>query len=100
LGWQLYQYLVMGIPCRHWRDCGVLRGGCCAIDAYDKPSFGVCLSHCTKYKGPPRGAGDLIERTIKMATFGKAKKCKDCGNRQIKANKLWVPPHVRALLEK
>ena len=45
----------MMIPCNHWRDCGIIGGGCCAIDAYDRPSIGVCLTQCKKYKGPPRG---------------------------------------------
>ena len=31
-------------------------GGCCAIGARDRPSYGVCLSSCDKYVGPPRRA--------------------------------------------
>ena len=42
------------IPCKHWRNCGVTGGGCCAIGVYNRPSFGVCLSACTKYDGPER----------------------------------------------
>lgn len=30
------------IPCEHWQDCGVASGGCCAIEEYDRPSFGTC----------------------------------------------------------
>ena len=43
------------IPCKHWHECGILGGGCCTIDAYDKPSFGTCLAVCNKYEGPDRG---------------------------------------------
>ena len=43
------------VPCQHWRACGVTGGGCCSIDAYHKPSIGVCLTQCKKYNGPPRG---------------------------------------------
>lgn len=43
------------IPCKYWRKCGINKGGCCTIEAYHRPSFGVCLSHCKKYDGPPRG---------------------------------------------
>ena len=42
------------MPCKHWRDCGLVGGGCCNADAYEKPSFGVCLKVCTKYDGPSR----------------------------------------------
>ena len=43
------------IPCRHWRECGVVGGGCCSIDAYQRPSVGTCLTQCNKYDGPSRG---------------------------------------------
>jgi hypothetical protein len=52
---------VINFPCIHWRDCGLIGGGCCAIDAFDghRPSFGTCMA-CEKYEGPPRGLGDSI----------------------------------------
>lgn len=54
----------MMIPCKHWRDCGVNGGGCCAINAYERPSFGVCLRVCKQYVGPPReeSYAQLVER--------------------------------------
>ena len=44
----------MTIPCTNWRDCSVNGGGCCTIDAYERPSFGVCLRICDQYDGPDR----------------------------------------------
>lgn len=39
--------LLMGIPCEHWRDCGIRHGGCCAIGKYGgKPSNGTCAIAC------------------------------------------------------
>ena len=56
------------ILCKHWRDCGLTGGGCCAIDAAEKPSFGFCLSVCEKYEGPPRGnLGMEYARTFQPA---------------------------------
>ena len=55
----------MTIPCKHWRACGIVNGGCCSIGAYDTPSYGVCLSSCTKYEGPPRLAiGSMYGRSF------------------------------------
>lgn len=45
----------MKIPCKHWEDCGLDGGGCCAKGLYKgKPSLGVCLRHCNEYVGPAR----------------------------------------------
>lgn len=44
----------MNMRCNHWRDCGVTGGGCCAINAYERPSRGVCLRICDQYDGPDR----------------------------------------------
>ena len=43
------------LPCKHWRECGVQGGGCCAIGVQERPSFGWCLTRCDKYDGPDRG---------------------------------------------
>ena len=38
--------------CRHWSQCGVIGGGCCAKKLYGgRPSFGVC-EICDDYTGP------------------------------------------------
>ena len=76
------------IPCKHWRDCGVVGGGCCAKDAYDRPSFGTCLQLCQAYEGPDRGAGDTVARVIKAATLGRVTPCKKCGKRRQKLNRV------------
>ena len=46
--------------CRHWRDCGILGGGCCRQGRYGgKPSLGTCRV-CPSYSGRPRGWGDVV----------------------------------------
>lgn len=31
------------MDCKHWTDCGVMGGGCCALGAFGgKPSLGIC----------------------------------------------------------
>ena len=61
-------------------------GGCCAIGAYERPSFGVCLRVCDQYDGPPRGVGDMIHSAIKQATNGKLKPCGGCTKRRNTLN--------------
>lgn len=39
--------------CEHWRDCGLIDGGCCAIGAVHQPSVGTC-ARCASFTG-----GDL-----------------------------------------
>lgn len=70
----------MNIPCNHWRDCGASDGGCCAIDAHERPSFGVCLV-CDQYTGSARGRGDQLHKLIKTATLGVVTPCGDCHDR-------------------
>lgn len=36
----------MSVNCEHWRDCGVIGGGCCAIKKFNRPSFGTCNIAC------------------------------------------------------
>ena len=38
----------MKIKCKYWEDCDILNGGCCTVGEYDRPSFGVCLTVCTR----------------------------------------------------
>ena len=79
------------INCEHWRACGVDEGGCCNIDKYDQPSFGVCLKVCqsnTKPKHKPKGFGDTIKRVIDKVSRGKVKQCGGCKKRQKLLNKL------------
>ncbi len=46
--------------CRHWIDCQVAGGGCCAIGRFGgRPSHGICTI-CPDYSGRVRGLGDLI----------------------------------------
>lgn len=33
--------------CKHWKDCGIKGGGCCALKLFGgKPSEGVCRKAC------------------------------------------------------
>ena len=76
----------MTIPCNHWYDCGVNHGGCCAINAYERPSFGVCLRVCDQYDGPDRGRGDFIHKAIKFGSLGTFKPCGGCKKRRLDMN--------------
>lgn len=39
----------MRVNCKHWKDCGVQNGGCCALGKYGgRPSEGTCLIACLK----------------------------------------------------
>lgn len=79
--------MMSDIPCKHWSDCGVSGGGCCAKGLHGgKPSVGVCLSVCMEYDGPSRGAGDLLAKAIGVVTFGKVKPCGGCKARQAALN--------------
>lgn len=80
------------VPCQHWRDCGLIDGGCCAIKAFDKPSVGVCLRLCPRYAGPPRGLGDAVHQLIHRATAGRIKPCGRCAARRRLLNQL-IPYH-------
>lgn len=51
------------------------------------PSLAVCLGACTRYEGPPRGAGDIAASAIKAATFGMVRPCAGCGRRVVAMNK-------------
>jgi len=81
------------IKCEHWRACGIDGGGCCNIDKYEQPSFGVCLTICQlntkpKHKPRARGFGDTVSRVIKKLSRGKIKQCGGCKKRQQLLNKL------------
>jgi 5-methylcytosine-specific restriction endonuclease McrA len=75
------------MDCKHWRDCGVSGGGCCNIEAYHRPSFGVCRI-CEQHSGGSKGLGDTIKRAIDKVTLGKVKPCGGCKKRQEALNKL------------
>ncbi len=76
------------IQCKHWQDCGIRGGGCCAIGEYFRPMAEVCATLCTAYDGPSRGAGDLVAKAIKKATNGKVTPCDGCGKRQMAYNRM------------
>ena len=91
----------MSIKCKHWKKCKVIGGGCCTINEYDRPSFGVCLLVCKKNTAPasakeiekikqPRskGLGDTVKKVINKITRGKVKQCGGCKKRQDALNKL------------
>ena len=78
----------LSVDCIHWVDCGVSHGGCCAIGAYDRPSYGVCLLVCQQYDGPARGAGDMLKNLIQTATVGLVEPCGGCKERQAALNRI------------
>ena len=82
------------VKCKYWKDCGIKGGGCCSKNLYGgKPSLGIC-SICSEYDGPPRGAGDRIEKFTKLTGIkslveaASNKMGKDCGcaDRRISMN--------------
>lgn len=74
------------IPCKHWRNCGVSWGGCCALGAFDRPPFGTCLYVCPHYDGPARGRGDLIKAVVSTVTLGLVQPCGKYQERQQSQN--------------
>jgi len=92
------------VKCEHWQDCGVKGGGCCAINEYERPSFGVCLLACEKNTDKPnvqkakkmlgikkhksKGFGDTVKKIINKITRGKVKPCGGCEKRKELLNKL------------
>ena len=79
--------IVMNIPCKHWRDCGVKGGGCCTIGAYNKPSFGVCLTACKKYEGSQSKRERFIQQLRRVHSTQRGHH-KGCGKTVI----VWWPP--------
>ncbi len=80
--------VIVNIPCKHWSDCGVNGGGCCAINVFGKGtvSFGMCLKSCDQYTGPARGRGDVLHKLAKTATLGLVKPCNGCKKRRVNGN--------------
>lgn len=91
------------VNCKHWSECDVVGGGCCNINKYDKPSFGVCLLACSENTNKPttkkarktlgikkksRGLGDTVKNVIDKLTGGKVKQCGGCKKRQEALNKI------------
>lgn len=72
------------MTCTHWQDCGVIGGGCCKINAYAKPSLGICMKVCMMYDGPPRGLGDVVAKVTKAVGI---KPCVPCRERQAAMNR-------------
>lgn len=77
----------MIISCTNWRDCGVIGGGCCALELFDNhPSFVKCLRVCDQYDGPARGRGDMVAKLIKTITLGTVTPCGGCNGRKHDMN--------------
>lgn len=72
----------MIVNCKHWEDCGVVNGGCCAIKEYHKPSVGVCLLICKKktQKTTPEEIAEIEKPKSKKANIG----CSNCGAKGLK----------------
>jgi hypothetical protein len=81
------------VNCKHWQDCGVSGGGCCAINAFDRPSAGVCMNACKLREAIPdwtpkqksRGLGDTI---AKITSAIGITPCGGCKARQAALNKI------------
>lgn len=47
----------MKVECRHWSECGLVGGGCCAKGFHQgSPTIGQCAFGCPEGEGPWRGA--------------------------------------------
>lgn len=55
------------VPCAHWSPAPACEScGVCGLDLYGgRPSFGVCLTICQRYDGPPRTA-DMAKRAAEI----------------------------------
>lgn len=83
------------IYCRHWLDCGVKGGGCCALKLFGgKPSNGVCgvcdkrepgLGDAVAKVLDVTGIGPAVERIVKAVT---GKSCGGCQKRRQRLNRL------------
>jgi len=76
------------MSCKH-----MLSNGSCKLGKYGgKPANSICMNVCTDYKGPPRGAGDLVKMAVNVATLGNGEKissgCSGCKQRQIRWNNM------------
>jgi hypothetical protein len=92
---------VKPVNCEHWRDCGIVGGGCCAIGRYNRPSHGVCdvcLKVPVRPPAPPasKGLGDTLARLFERTGVGalakryerlRGKPC-GCKKRQAALNRL------------
>jgi hypothetical protein len=71
------------VNCSHARDCGITHGVCCAIGAYERPSFGTCKRCAKRDKvaedAPDKGLGD------KVAAITTALRIPTCGGCQRRA---------------
>ena len=85
------------LDCKHWRDCGVIGGGCCTV-WHSNPSHPICTvpqpdyETCKQCKmrepGGSKGLGDTVKKVIDKVTRGKVKPCGGCKKRQERLNKL------------
>ena len=94
------------VECEHWQECDRDDGGCCKINKYNNPSFGLCLLACKSNTNKPtekkarkmlrlpavptesRGLGDTVKKLIDKFTGGKVKPCGGCKKRQEALNKM------------
>ena len=56
--------------CDHWKDCGIYKGGCCAINIFENPSHSICTKKCKHrtvdgVKLNPNGTAPLTESESK-----------------------------------
>lgn len=56
--------------CRHWSDCKVRGGGCCALSLHGgRPSLGTC---CRCEQRDPAGLGDAVAAVLEVTRIGPA----------------------------
>jgi hypothetical protein len=93
------------IDCKHWTDCGIKRGGCCALNLHGgRPSHGVCggCDHKAELVTVSRGLGDTVAKVADATGLTKAVKTYErlsgkpcgCAGRQALLNKLVPYKHV------
>jgi len=75
--------------CKHWTDCGIVGGGCCALGRYGgAPSFGVCRQ-CPENTG----VADWAEVRIVQR-----EPCGSCGDKTNVAQVKASPSAIEAML--
>jgi len=88
----------ININCRHWSDCGLSGGGCCALSLYGgRPSRGICQHACQSRSGTLT-AQNIIhgitgitkaatgqDRASQQTIIQRTQMCRDCPHAQITA---------------
>ena len=67
------------VDCKHWIDSGIRAGGDCAIGAYRRPSFGVCVDVCKAREPVGGGTPQPPEANLPEKQLTRCRGCGDPG---------------------